>query len=137
MEKEFLQKEKWWLFIRKIDNKKESKKMKQHFLFISSSNLDRSKCAEALFENSDKVEARSAGLFAFGRGTKEVTNELIKWAGTIFVMDEKTERQKTQLLQKFPVANDKEIMVLEISQDLKEDKQKLEKELRGKLGYFL
>ena len=108
--------------------------MKKHFLFISSSNLDRSKIAEKLFENSNKIEARSAGLFAFGQAQK-VTNELIKWAGTIFVMDENTEKHKTQLLEKFPVAEDKEIMVLEISRDM--EKEKLEKVLREKLGYFL
>lgn len=111
--------------------------MKKHFLFICTSNLDRSKCAEALFKNSDKIEARSAGLFVFGQGANKVTNELIKWAGTIFVMDEKIERQKTQLLEKFPIAEGKEIMVLEISRDLSEDKQKLEKTLREKLSYFL
>ena len=109
--------------------------MKKHFLFISSSNLDRSKIAEKLFENSEKVEARSCGLFAFGKETQEVTNELIKWAGTIFVMDEKTEKHKTQLLEKFPVAEGKEIMVLEISREI--GKEKLEKVLREKLGYFL
>ncbi len=111
--------------------------MKKHFLFICTSNLDRSKLAEKLFENSDKVEARSAGLFVFGEGAKQITNELIKWAGTIFVMDEETEKHKTQLLDKFPVARDKEIMVLEISRDIGQDKEKLEKALKEKLGYFL
>lgn len=111
--------------------------MKKHFLFICTSNLDRSKIAENLFENSDKVEARSCGLFAFGKGTQEVTNELIKWAGTIFVMDENTEKHKTQLLEKFPVAEDKEIMVLGITREMSQDKQELEKALREKLGYFL
>ena len=111
--------------------------MKKHFLFVCTSNLDRSKIAEKLFENSDKIEARSAGFFAFGQEANKVTNELIKWAGTIFVMDENTEKHKTQLLEKFPVAEDKEIMVLEISRDLSEDKQKLEKVLREKLSYFL
>ena len=109
--------------------------MKKHFLFISSSNLDRSKCAEALFEESEKVEARSAGLHAFGQEANKVTNELIKWAGTIFVMDEKVERQKTQLLEKFPVAEGKEIMVLGIPRDL--EKEELKKVLKEKLSYFL
>lgn len=111
--------------------------MKKHFLFVCTSNLDRSKLAEKLFENSEKVEARSCGLFAFGQDANKVTNELIKWAGTIFVMDEKTEKHKTQLLEKFPIAKDKEVMVLEISRDLAEDKEELEKVLREKLGYFL
>ena len=111
--------------------------MKKHFLFICTSNLDRSKLAEKLFENSEKVEARSCGLFTFGKDTKDVTNELIKWAGTIFVMDEETEKHKTQLLQKFPIAKEKEIMVLDVSREVGKDKEKLEKTLREKLGYFL
>jgi predicted protein tyrosine phosphatase len=111
--------------------------MKKHFLFVCTSNLDRSKLAEKLFENSEKVEARSAGLFVFGQGANKVTNELIKWAGTIFVMDEKNEFHKTQLLEKFPVAEGKEIMVLEISRDIGKDREKLKKVLREKLGYFL
>lgn len=109
--------------------------MKKHFLFVCTSNLDRSKIAEKLFENSEKVEARSAGLFVFGQEAKGITNELIKWAGTIFVMDEKTEKHKTQLLDKFPIAKDKEIMVLDVPRGL--EKEKLEEVLKEKLSYFL
>jgi len=106
--------------------------MKKQFLFICTSSIGRSPTAEALFEDSEKAEARSAGLFPV-RDSKKITNQLIRWASTIFVMDEKHEFHKTQLLQRFPDAEDKEIIVLGIPNDFSSSDPELEILLRTKL----
>ena len=106
--------------------------MKKHFLFICRASIDRSPCAEALFENSEDIEARSAGFFPMD-SSKEITREKIRWASTIFVMDERKELHKTQLLQRFPEAEEKEIVVLNISNDFCRNDKELERLLRIKL----
>jgi len=106
--------------------------IKKHFLFICTSNIERSPMAEAFFEDSEKVDARSAGFFPM-RDSKKITNELIRWASTIFVMDEEDEFHKTQLLQNFPDSEEKEIIVLGIPNDLTEDDSVLEEALRTAL----
>lgn len=106
--------------------------MKKHYLFICTSSIDRSPAAEALFENSEEIEARSAGFYPMD-SSKKITGEKIKWASTIFVMDERTEFHKTQLLQKFPEAEEKEIIVLGISNDFCRYDKELDRLLRVKL----
>jgi len=121
--------------------------MKKHLLFICRDGVGRCSCAEELFEDSalpsvpqkswgKDVEARSAGFFVMD-SSKEITREKIRWASVIFVMDEKKEFHKTQLLQKFPEAEEKEIVVLGISNDFGRNDKELEKLLREKLGEFL
>jgi len=110
--------------------------MKKHFLFICRASIDRSPCAEALFEDSEEVEARSAGFFPMD-SSKEITREKIRWASVIFVMDERNEFHKTQLLQKFPEAEEKEIVVLNISNDFCRNDKELERLLRIRLEEFL
>jgi len=106
--------------------------MKQQFLFICTSCSERAPTAEALFEDSDKVEARSAGLFPL-RDSHKITDQLIRWASKIFVMDERNEFHKTQLLQRFPDAEDKEIVVLDIPNNFTRNDPELERLLREKL----
>jgi len=103
--------------------------MKKHYLFICTASIDRSHCAEALFENSEEIEARSAGFFPMD-SSKNITMEKIKWASTIFVMDERTEFHKTQLLQKFPEAEEKEIIILGVSNEFARHDPELERLLR-------
>ena len=110
--------------------------MKKHFLFIGRASIDRGPAAEALFEDSEDVEARSAGFFPMD-SSKEITREKIRWASTIFVMDERKEFQKMQLLQRFPEAEEKEIVVLGISNDFCRNDLELERLLRIKLEKFL
>lgn len=110
--------------------------MKKHLLFICRASIDRSSAAEALFKDSEDVEARSAGFFPMD-SSKKITSEKIRWASTIFVMDEHTEFHKTQLLQKFPEAEEKEIIVLGISNDLCRHDKELERLLRIKLEEWL
>ena len=108
--------------------------MKKHFLFICRASIDRSPCAEALFEDSEDIEARSAGFFPMD-SSKKITKEKIRWASTIFVMDVRNEFQKMQLLQRFPDIEDdgKEIVVLNISNDFCRNDEELERLLRVKL----
>ena len=113
--------------------------MKKHYLFICTSNLDRSPCAANLFEDSEEVEARSAGFFPASEESNPITREAIKWASVIFVMDERNEFHKTQLLQKFPEAEEKEIITLGIPNDLARNDPELEKLLKvrlEKLGFL-
>lgn len=106
--------------------------MKKHYLFICTSGIDRSSAAEAIFENSEDVEARSAGFFPVD-SSKKITKEKIKWASTIFVMNERNEFHKTQLLQKFPDAEEKEIIILNISNEFRRYDEELDRLLRVKL----
>ena len=106
--------------------------MKKQFLFICADNVSRSPTAEALFEDSEKAEARSAGFFPI-RNSRKITNQLIRWASTIFVMDEKHEFHKTQLIQRFPDAEDKEIIILEIPDTFSRFDSELERLLVVKL----
>lgn len=101
---------------------------KKHFLFICTSSIDRSPCAEALFEDSEEIEARSAGFFPID-SSKKITIEKIRWASTIFVMDERKEFHKTQLLQRFPEAEEKEIVVLNISNEFCRNDEELKRRL--------
>jgi|TARA_Y100000310_G_scaffold327912_1_gene395076 predicted protein tyrosine phosphatase len=103
--------------------------VKKQLLFICANGLDRSSTAEELFEDSEEIEARSAGFFPI-RDSKKITNQLIRWASTIIVMDEKNEFQKTQLLQKFPDAEEKEIIVLGIPDDFSKGDENLKKLLK-------
>ncbi len=106
--------------------------MKKHYLFICTASIDRSPAAEAIFEDSEKVEARSAGFFPFD-SSKAITKEKIKWASTIFVMDERNEFHKTQLLQKFPDTEEKQIIILRIPNEFRRYDEELNRLLRVKL----
>lgn len=107
------------------------KKMKKHLLFLCSANIDRSPAAESLFKNHSDYEAKSAGISKFAQ--KQVTREMIAWADVIFVMDERNEQHKTQLLNKFPKASNKEIIILNISNDFVRNDPELERLLRTSL----
>ena len=83
--------------------------MKKHFLFVCASGTRAGKIQEIL-ENDEKIEVRCAGISPlFGT---PLTIDSIRWAGKILVLNEKKEFHKTQLLQKFPEAEDKEIIDL-------------------------
>ena len=99
--------------LRKIVRTFENSLEPKHILFIGNTGFTRSAAAENLFQNSDDYEARSAGLFPI-HSDKKINTEKIRFAGKIIVMNEKQEKQKTQLLELFPEAEKKEILTLEI-----------------------
>jgi len=112
--------------------------MKSHYLFICTASVERSPAATDIFENSEEIEARSAGFFPMD-SAKNITTEKIKWASTIFVMNEDKEFHKTQLLQKFPAAEEKNIVVLDIPNEFKRHDEELTRMLKvklEKLGYM-
>jgi predicted protein tyrosine phosphatase len=89
--------------------------MKTKLLFLCSANMDRSPCAEALFEDSEEFEAKSAGILPGAENP--VTLQAINWADVIFVMDERNESHKSILLKNFPQAENKDIRILNISNE--------------------
>jgi predicted protein tyrosine phosphatase len=97
-------------------------------LFLCSANMDRSPCAESLFEGSEKYEAKSAGLSELAE--KKVSKEAIQWADVIFVMDERNEQHKSILLKNFPEAKKKYIIILNISNKLCRYDKELERLLK-------
>lgn len=107
--------------------------MKTKLLFLCSANIDRSPAAEALFQNSDKYEAKSAGLSEFF-AEKKVASEDVEWADVIFVMDERNEKHKSILLKKFPEAKNKDIRILNIPNEFCKYDKELERLLRISLG---
>ena len=85
---------------------------KKKLLFICNNDLVRSKAAEFIMKKNKKFDVKSAGLSPWA--DVPVSNQSIKWADEIFVMDEEHEFQKSRLMQKFPEALKKEIVILEI-----------------------
>jgi predicted protein tyrosine phosphatase len=73
--------------------------MTTHLLFVCTANSCRSPTAEALYSSSRKYEARSAGVSPFAN--RPVTRDLLEWADIIFVMDERTDKHRTILLERF------------------------------------
>ena len=107
--------------------------MKKHFLFVGNSNIRGGEIVE-LLEDSEEIEARSAAFFPL-TGTP-ITLESIRWANKIFVINEKEDLHKTQLLQRFPNAEEKEIIDLNLYQiDIKS--KEFEKIVREKLEKHL
>lgn len=109
--------------------------MKKRLLFVCTSNLDRSPAAESLFKGSGKCEARSCGLLP--HSDVQVSKDLVRWADVILVMDERKEMHKTLLLERFPEAWDKEIVVLGIPNTYCRNDPELERLLREKLARFM
>ena len=60
------------------------KKMK--VLFVCLANVDRSPTAEEMFRSRPDLEVISAGISAVGG--RQLTEELVKWADKIFVMEQ-------------------------------------------------
>ena len=106
------------------------KMIKQHFLFICDSNIRGAKAAE-LFDDNENIDARAAALFPL-TGTP-ITKDALRWASKIFVFNEKDELQKTQLLQKFPDAEDKEIIDLNMPREISSSNPEFERLLMEKI----
>jgi predicted protein tyrosine phosphatase len=86
---------------------------RQQLLFVCSRNQWRSPTAAALFANSDRYVAKSAGTSDSAR--IKITPGLINWADLIFVMEK---RHAAILKRNYPdLITDKSIVVLHISDD--------------------
>jgi predicted protein tyrosine phosphatase len=80
---------------------------KEHLLFVCTANQQRSPTAEEMFSDDDRYEARSCGTHATVH--RRCDEEIIDWADVIFCMEEMHRRE---LLDRFPAAENKEIVVL-------------------------
>jgi len=85
---------------------------KKHLLFICAGGLDRSPCAESLFKNHPKFEAKSCGIHPL-IASSVPTKYNLRWADYIFCMELE---HKADILERFPViVKDKpEIIVLNV-----------------------
>ncbi|MBS3764770.1 MAG: protein tyrosine phosphatase [Planctomycetes bacterium] len=101
---------------------------KQHLLFVCTANRQRSPTAESLFDDDERCEASSCGTHAVS-GT-ECDPSLIKWADVIFCMEE---RHRQYLLDRFPDADRKRIVVLDIPDIYPRNDPELVMRLREKL----
>jgi|SRR3990167_634932 len=106
--------------------------MKKHLLFVCSSNLDRSPCAESLFKDSKKYESKSCGILPHAETF--ISKESIKWANIIFCMEHE---HKAFIIENFSKAIEKDIIVLNISNTYMREDTKLEEMLRDRLSEFL
>lgn len=59
---------------------------KKNVLFVCTGNINRSKTAEELFKNWERLEVKSAGIY--WAASTPLSRELIDWANIIFVMEE-------------------------------------------------
>ena len=60
------------------------------FLFVCSSNLDRSPAAEELFNESSEHEAKSCGILPHAETV--ISKEAVVWADIVFCMEDKHKR---------------------------------------------
>ena len=101
--------------------------MKKKILFICSGTRDRSPCAASLIPGS-----KFAGV---GPLTETpVTKELVDWADLIVCMEHE---HKASLYEQFSKAMEKDIQVLNVSNDYLRFDPELEKILRDKLQGYL
>jgi predicted protein tyrosine phosphatase len=103
--------------------------MKTHLLFVCSSNLDRSPAAESLFEGSKEYEAKSCGILPHAE--KLISKEAVLWADKIFCMEHS---HKAYIMQKFPESLKKEMIVLNIPNNLCRNDPRLLEMLKEKLA---
>ena len=106
--------------------------MRKHLLFVCSSNLDRSPVAESLFVDSDKYKSRSCGILPHAETV--ISKDAIKWADVIFCMEHE---HKAFILENFPEALKKDIVVLGISNDFLRNDPLLISLLKEKLNKYL
>lgn len=85
----------------------------KRFLFVCSQNRLRSPTAEQIFSTRDDIEVASAGTN--NDAENPLTDELVEWADTIFVM-EKSHRNKLQKRFRKAVSG-KRIVCLDIPDD--------------------
>lgn len=102
--------------------------MKKKLLFICTANQQRSPTAEVLFKNSRNYEAKSAGIHPLAE--KLITSQAIKWAEIIFCMED---LHKNYILENFPEAKNKRIIVLNIPDIYYKNDPQLIKILKQKL----
>jgi predicted protein tyrosine phosphatase len=106
---------------------------REQLLFVCSRNQWRSPTAEALFRQSDRYVAKSAGTS--DRARVKITAGLINWADCIFVMEK---RHAAIIRQKYPNAiAGKPLVILHISDDYQYMDEELIDLLKSLLAEYL
>jgi len=100
----------------------------KHLLFVCSSNLDRSPAAAGLFDGSKRYEAKSCGILPHAETV--ISKEAVLWADKIFCMEH---CHKAYIMQNFPESLKKEMIVLNIPNNLARNDPKLMEMLKAKL----
>jgi predicted protein tyrosine phosphatase len=102
-------------------------------LFVCEGNLHRSPTAERLYSGAAGIRARSAGLSDLAR--VQLTEELLDWADTVFVMDQRLQRL---LRRRFATAlTSKELVCLDVPDDFQFGQSELVAILRERLTPYL
>ncbi len=86
-----------------------------NILFVCSRNRWRSPTAEAIFKNSQNYQVKSAGTEESAR--IRLTEKLVNWADTIFVMEKKHKQRIKQKFESLIVG--KTLIVLDIPDEYK------------------
>lgn len=100
-------------------------------LFVCSSNLDRSPCAESLFKDSKEHDAKSCGILPHAEIV--MSKEGLDWADIVFCMEHE---HKQFIFENFLESIGK-VRVLGVGNEYSRGDEGLEQVLREKLKEFL
>ena len=104
-----------------------------NLLFICSRNQWRSRTAETIFKNKNGFQVKSAGTENSAR--IRVSNQLIKWADLIFVMENKHKKRISEMFPEQII--DKKIIVLDIPDEFKYMDEELIDNLNDSVSFHL
>ena len=102
------------------------------FLFVCTLNLQRSPTAESFFNNHKKFEVKSCEIGIFAE--KQISKQAVEWADIVFCMED---IHKDFILENFPEAQTKKIIIFNIPDIYYRDDPELIKILRDKLKEYL
>ncbi len=104
-----------------------------NILFICSRNKWRSKTAETIFRNLNNFSVKSAGTEKSAR--IKINEQLINWSDLIFVMEHKHKNKQTERFDQ--LMENKEIIVLDITDDYKYMDEELIQHLKESVSFHL
>lgn len=73
---------------------------RERLLFVCTANIDRSPTAESLYAGDPRYEVLSAGTAPFA--LVPISKRMLEWADRVFVMSERQDHHKSELLKRFP-----------------------------------
>ncbi|MDP3882032.1 MAG: phosphotyrosine protein phosphatase [Nanoarchaeota archaeon] len=103
--------------------------MKTKILFVCTANQQRSPTAESLFTNNEEYETKSVGIHPMAE--IPISSEAIEWADRIVCMEEE---HKEFIEREFPIADKKQLIVLNIPDVYSRDDPDLIMSLKEKLS---
>jgi len=76
------------------------RRKRERILFVCTANIDRSPTAESLYAGDPRYEVLSAGTAPFAM--IPVTKRILEWASRVFVMCERIDHHKSDIVERFP-----------------------------------